>query len=1433
MSVITYSSFDTLVPERNDYLNAEQIDAVNEQLRATKPILFLPTYLAEDELIDAKYEKAKYKIILNGILSDGRNVSVVIDDIDPYFEVHLKNKEKQQARQEAKEIQAILKRNEIEVKNTSIISGKPFKGFQYEQSFFVRFYFTKIKVRKAAIEILRNARYETTHDDVTNYFRVVCRDYQSSFSSWIELTNYQLCEVPTLKGLLDLDNCSIRVNMANYKKYTKPLTNDLIKDKSISLCWDIETCSPNGAMPTPEDPTHKIICISATCQFINAKEPFIQICFTEFPSDPRPNTITVVCGCERNIIHAFGRFVERMRPQYIFGFNDSDYDWPWLIKRASQTKGLLIKLANWFSLSIQKSWQQHTDESVLKYHYTKQEIKLEAGKNAISYCLAMFGYIPADVRTIFRKLHPTDEASSLKHFLERNKLSGKEHMPIPTMFKICNEFRALSESPMVKWDKTGSSLDFTFINDDNDDNSDDNSNDDNSDDDSEQNVLVKYKKLKDSFANVNYYCIVDAKRCHDLMYIRAVVLDHREVADLTYCSMFDAFYRADGMKVRNTTIGIGQGAPFNIRFSNITNTSFVDGKYPGAFVVPPKKGLQTSKLSFTERILKAKQTTNSKHPKYQEWLTVPSETIELGYKIIKDHGICLTDEQIQSIEQDTKLPNVLKEFFTEETGRPIGGLDFSSLYPSIVRALNLSPEYCIYDKSIADEFIANGQHLTETNVNFNGRIHTAWFVWHNNQYNTHLDGPDGKPIIGSDGKPVINEKFQFGVYPYILNDLFNRRKILKKQLLALNDRKEKFNHDEQKYKDTHTAEEYKLYVEQHAEEYEDIVFQIKYIDCKQNAVKRFMNTFYGESGNKLSPFFILELAGGITSHGVKTLQLAYKTVIDAGCKVFYGDTDSLYTSMPNIKFDAVDRAYYTNDIDKLTYWTKLVEISFCEVKPLIAHINSVFKKHSNTDFLTMAYEEFMFPLAFTAKKKYFGIEHKHLINFTPKELFIRGLEVKKRGVSNFLKIIFMEILWKCMAINNIDDLLEIVQNKIDEIYSKDWSFDDFIQTDEYRPKKQNVKVQTFVKRMKERGIVVKENERFKYVVVKKYPYAYDARGRKKDLSIGDKIELVEVAQEEKLQVDIDHYMSGSVNGQLARLVTYHDMFYIEPRGSTDVDLKVAEDTIYKNACKFIDDYCSKYYAKYNTFGKTYQKIFRTVNKTVIDTVSKYDPLVSSLLGANVDLKQFEEWFIELIGKKVDKDIGKYGRTFIHSQLSILESKEEKAKKIDILYSAYKKIILSRQKQYAETMSILRRRIRENIANISKLYMQYNKSISYIVSSVKKQLSIDENDMQPTDEPGEYVFDIDNDLITKKTIDESKIDALFNEKNTLIISDFKTLYIDIHSITTALKQTQSIYNELQTLYHKKEHITIAPPPTILKSTIKDDVAEAIKNAKNIY
>jgi len=110
-------------------------------------------------------------------------------------------------------------------------------------------------------------------------------------------------------------------------------------------------------------------------------------------------------------------------------------------------------------------------------------------------------------------------------------------------------------------------------------------------------------------------------------------------------------------------------------------------------------------------------------------------------------------------------------------------------------------------------------------------------------------------------------------------------------------------------------------------EYEAVSFLYDYYDSKQLALKVLMNTFYGETGNKISPFYMKEIAGGITTAGQYNLKSAKKIVIDNECRVFYGDTDSLYISMPERYFTEIDRAFYSGAITKEKYWTDMVRIT--------------------------------------------------------------------------------------------------------------------------------------------------------------------------------------------------------------------------------------------------------------------------------------------------------------------------------------------------------------------------------------------------------------------------------------------------------------------------------------------------------------------------
>jgi DNA polymerase elongation subunit (family B) len=1415
--VISFESLKKTLPARYSYLKPDDVNNINKQLTDNSEILFLPTYTQETHMQDEKYAISKFKIVLNGIFRDGRRANVIIDEIEPYFEVHIpdgidgtikvgRGREMEFITQQSyiERVCDLLNRDKDTTPHkTSKILGKPFKYYQEDNSTFLRFYYWKTKARKTAIQLVRQQGYNTTHDDLGSYYRVVCRDYLTTLSVWATLNNYRPAVVEMLKGNNNIDTYRLDIN--DYKAFDGEMTTTLLKDKTLSMTWDIETWSKEGNVPLPENETDCIFCIGMTFQWVNEDKPFLKIALVDYPSNAKPDHLTVVCGSENFIIKAFGEVFEKMRPEFIIGFNDSDYDWNWLINRACATKGLVSRLAK--KLSCTLPWKSYNDADVMKYNYRKEHVKVEADMYADGHTLMMNGYIPIDVRTIFRKIYPTAESSSLKWFLAKMNLSGKDDMPYQTMFKIYAKMRKIFEMDGVNFDE-GRSIDFDF------------------DEDISDDVVDEYNLLKEQLADVNKYCVVDALRCHELCKIRSVIMDHREVSNVSYTSVYDAFYRANGMKVRNLTIAVGQNKklPFNIRFTNITNVTNVQGKYPGAYVFPPKKGLQISKLTIKERIKKANLTKNSKRKSMQDWLNTTDEEIKHFYDIITEYGPSVEQsEKIEEIEKKWgKLPKKFIEFMTDHMGRPITGLDFSSLYPSLIRCYNFSPEYCIKNKKHAMKVHASGQKLNKVDFYFNDRRCKAWFVGHNNKINPEEDD------------------FQFGVYPYILNDLFNKRKAIKKNMKVFAHQKELM--------EIESAE----YLKEHFKEYEDICFNYNYLNSKQLALKVFMNTFYGEAGNKLSPFFVVEVAGGITMAGQKNIKMSQSYVEKQGHEVYYGDTDSIYLAMAHKHFKEIDDQYYTGKIDKLEYWTKMVEITFEIIKPLNIDVNEMFFKDNGTRFLLMAYEEALFPVAFTAKKKYFGIPHENIANFNPKHLFIRGLEVKKRGVSNLLKKIFNELMMTaCVDRDNLYTLMELSLTKIDDIYNnRKWKLEDFIKTDVFRPNKNNIKVHTFVRRMAEKGIVIPNNERFKYIMVKKYPYTYDHRGCKSDITTGDRMELINTVKDQNLEIDLDYYMKGSVNGQLARLVVYHEMFHVNSQDNTDIELKVAEDLMFKNATKFIKEYAGQYYSNYNQFGKAYQKVFRTSNKALGDKIMTQDKLAHQLISANVPDTGFEEWFIELIDKKAIKLASTHGHEYVAGELQKLP-KENRRTKTKIMQKVYygehmrdangnnvKSILTTRTESFRNTMSILRRLVRENVAEYRKLYSKYRQCVNDISKIIKNSLKIGDKLYGPTKEASKYILedfgDIDGDMQTELEAEaEIQADNIMSDGDLQkTLSKFKTIYADILSAHLIYRRTQSIVDALKSKRDAQTRTVMRPDDDYMRKVIEEDVRTTLEDVGDL-
>jgi len=330
------------------------------------------------------------------------------------------------------------------------------------------------------------------------------------------------------------------------------------------------------------------------------------------------------------------------------------------------------------------------------------------------------------------------------------------------------------------------------------------------------------------------YCIIDALRCQQLLVKRNVINDNREIASIAFISLFDSHYYAGGMKVCNL---LGAEAwKRDMLVSMIPGKDVESGKYPGAHVFPPIKGL------------------NNK--------------------------------------------------------RPVTGLDFASLYPSIIMSYNLSPEKMVFSSEEADILKKEGKKLHEIEFPFNGRILCAWAVRHENRNNNK------------------------GLYPSVLEKLLSMRNEMKAQLANLAKKKEYMelvisnmrekglllsdaidyilrsvkkedcndytniltpflNKTDLQNKEASTSKKFIV-------EYEAICFNYTCLDSKQKAVKLYMNTFYGEVGNSLSPFFQRHLAGAVTSAGQFNIKLVAEYVLKKGYEIQYGDTDSLYLTCPKI-----------------------------------------------------------------------------------------------------------------------------------------------------------------------------------------------------------------------------------------------------------------------------------------------------------------------------------------------------------------------------------------------------------------------------------------------------------------------------------------------------------------------------------------------------
>lgn len=423
--------------------------------------------------------------------------------------------------------------------------------------------------------------------------------------------------------------------------------------------------------------------------------------------------------------------------------------------------------------------------------------------------------------------------------------------------------------------------------------------------------------------------------------------------------------------------------------------------------------------------------------------------------------------------------------------QPIIALDFESLYPSIMDALNLSSETILYDKRVADSLIAQGYDIFEFAI----KSKTVYYVRRN---------PDGTQYQGVYVRCLAILKRLRKHYKNLMADT----KMNKLNATNLDDKK-KYTIDEQGY------------------------------NSKQLAVKVLMNTMYGLLAYYKFPGYNVDIAFTITKFGQHSIKTAEKIALANGCIIVYGDTDSIFLK----KKDDYDMT------DRLVGIQRAIDDSNILIELINDEMDTITKSRRK---VRMALDKIMCPFVSVGKKMYYYIGYTEGCLDKGGSLSISGMPCKKRGKTKMLRDVSNNIMDKTLDLNNTQDMLDIVVDElkcaIENISSL--PVENFVRIAKYQEGKISF-VNTFITRMrrcynmyKKCGnmemaslyTIPKPGINFKYIVCKPLD-TLASNGTLSKLTIADKMEFPDVATALGKQIDYNYYLED-ISKIMARFINW-------------------------------------------------------------------------------------------------------------------------------------------------------------------------------------------------------------------------------------------------------------------------------------------------------
>ena len=1259
------------LPTRNQLLGINETIKQYVDAKTQIPILFHPiTVLERDEWIkDPSGYGGKHVFVINlfGIDQLGRKTAVRVVNVPIYVDIMVPKRFRAQTNEFYTSVMSSLTagQNRPDVSHWDIVQGYKLHGFQRATRPWLRFYFTNLGLRSAFLDLVgqhnvkykanKKQQYQTANDDSGRpesgyYFNKIARERGINTAGW----NLIASENPADITGINSPHCSLNNFTKGYecnincltkcrnkiKAQLDPITRRLIeRPKALSMFWDIET---EGGRDIEDHDNMDVFNISMMFYTLNSDKPILSIGLSKHNTRSFDG-YSIVCGSELGVVKTFLEILAKYLPDYGNGFNSQRFDW-----RVMFHKFKRYNLFNYINEHI-SLYQFGQKCNLERKFFTREQIKINAEKTHISDYVAKFpGMLDSDTQPLFYKLYPKMEIKlerSLNYFLQLNDLPAKDDMPISRLWRIKRYGDALDDikechcsNPLRKTESDPNCCKLCI-----------------SPDPFDINSMSKYDPARrispelvprcdpskccrcnaDVYAFWlglgDHYCKIDSHRTQQLIFKRGIYVDKCELANLSYVQLYDAFYRADGMKVRNI---IGRYAPrFNIMFSNARKNIEQKMKqhYPGAWVFPPKYGYYKNRPITGEDF-------SSLYPSIMmcynyspdRVVTNPAKAEELkalGYKL---HPVGpIRYEQGEKKGQAGNIIGTVSGWMVSH-----GNIYDPKKDKQVVNE---------YEKQVVYKVLNDNKQVTSM-YTFVQPIRAEWTAPVEETPEDIKPSIDAAKAAGAkvlrevkylpkpSREPLVNERM--GIFGYVLKKLFDKRVPIKREFVKLCKIMEimKKNELTTMVYDVEDARPDRAHCSEHGKTYhlKDVEFDAAKLDAIQKALKVLCNTFYGESGNFRSAIYELLVAAGITSQGQLEIKFVSDGVIINGFKLYYGDTDSMYISAPEKIFEMIDawfaersaEAKAANDDALLRryreeYYTVMVQLTMDRMKILCEEISDRLTARTGTRYLNMAYEEVGFPTAWCGKKKYFMTAHIETINFEPDEYFLRGVEIIKQGVNQIIKVLGNEFIKEALDIHSDKEPLDIAGEKLIKFFTHNWSIDMFAQTATYKPAKDNKSVKRFHERMtavfnalpfddpnRELYRPPGAGDKFKYVIVKR-PEKINQRGNKEKTTKGDFMEYLDVyiasqSHAHPLELDLEWYFERSFITSFSRFICYHNSFAhpnpIDPDQDDEHRINSATEWLIEQANRFSDKEARA--EKMKRLQSAYRRVYKEFNKQI-------------------------------------------------------------------------------------------------------------------------------------------------------------------------------------------------------------------------------------------